>query len=49
VPEKPVAEGTLTAEADQITVEEGSGNKDEEDYTILSQKNLVTLTLVDPL
>jgi hypothetical protein len=38
VPEKPVAEGTLTAEAEQITVGEGSGNKDEEDYTILSQE-----------
>jgi hypothetical protein len=36
VPEKPIAEGTLTAEAEQITVGEGSGNEDEEDYTILS-------------
>jgi hypothetical protein len=36
VPEKTVAEGTLTAEAEQITVGEGSGNEDEEDYTILS-------------
>jgi hypothetical protein len=36
VPEKPVAEGTLSAEAKQITVGEGSGNEDEEDYTILS-------------
>ena len=36
VPEKLVVEGTLTAEAEQITVGEGSGNEDEEDYTILS-------------
>jgi hypothetical protein len=36
VPEERVAEGTLTAEAEQITVGEGSGNEDEEDYTILS-------------
>jgi hypothetical protein len=36
VPEKTVGEGTLTAEAEQITVGEGSGNEDEEDYTILS-------------
>jgi hypothetical protein len=36
VPEKPIVEGTLTPEAKQITVGEGSGNKDEEDYTILS-------------
>ena len=35
VPEKPIAEGTLTAEAEQITVGEGSGNEDDEDYTIL--------------
>jgi hypothetical protein len=35
VPEGPVAEGTLTAEAEQIAVE-GSDNEDEEDYTILS-------------
>jgi hypothetical protein len=49
VPEKPIAEGTLTAEAEQITVGEGSGNEDEEDYTVLSHKSLVTLTLVDPL
>jgi hypothetical protein len=34
--EKPVAEGTLTDEAEQITVGEGCGNEDEEDYTILS-------------
>jgi hypothetical protein len=34
--EKPVAEGTLTAEVEQIIVGEGSGNKGEEDYTILS-------------
>jgi hypothetical protein len=36
VPEKLVAESTLTAEVEQITVGEGSGNEDEEDYTILS-------------
>jgi hypothetical protein len=36
VPEKPVAEGTSTAEAEQIAVGEGSDNEDEEDYTILS-------------
>jgi hypothetical protein len=36
VPEGPVAEDTLTAEAEQITVGEGSDNEDEEDYTILS-------------
>jgi hypothetical protein len=36
VTEKPVAEGTLTAEAEQITVGEGSSNEDEDDYTILS-------------
>jgi hypothetical protein len=36
VPEKPVAEGTLNAEAEHIIVGEGSGNEDEEDYTILS-------------
>jgi hypothetical protein len=36
VPEKPIAKGTLTAEAEQITVGEGSGNEDEEDYTIPS-------------
>jgi hypothetical protein len=36
VPEEPIAEGTLTAEAEQITVGEGSGNEGEEDYTILS-------------
>jgi hypothetical protein len=36
VPEKHVAEGTLTAEAKQITVGEGSGSEDEDDYTILS-------------
>jgi hypothetical protein len=47
--EEPVAEGTLTTEAEQITVGEGSGNEDEEDYTILSPKNLATLNLVDPL
>ena len=35
VSEEPVAEGTLTAEAEGITVGEGSGNEDEEDYTIL--------------
>jgi hypothetical protein len=38
VPEGPVAEGTLTAEAEQITVGEESDNKDEEDSTILSPK-----------
>jgi hypothetical protein len=36
VPEGPVAEGTLTAEAEQITVGDGSDNEDEADYTILS-------------
>jgi hypothetical protein len=35
VSEEPVTEGTLTAEAEGITVGEGSGNEDEEDYTIL--------------
>jgi hypothetical protein len=35
VPEGPVAEGTLTAEAEKITIGEGSDNEDEEDYTIL--------------
>jgi hypothetical protein len=35
VSEEPVAEGTLTAEAEGITIGEGSGNEDEEDYTIL--------------
>ena len=35
VPEGPIAEGTLNAEAKQIVVE-GSENEDEEDYTILS-------------
>jgi hypothetical protein len=34
--EDPVAEGTSTAEAEQISVGEGSDNKDEEDYNILS-------------
>jgi hypothetical protein len=34
--EKPVAEGTSTAEPEQIAVGEGSDNEDEEDYTILS-------------
>jgi hypothetical protein len=38
VSEEPVAKGTLTAEAKQIMVGEGSGNEDEEDYTILSPK-----------
>jgi hypothetical protein len=33
---KPVAEGTLIAEAEGITVGEGSGNEDGEDYTLLS-------------
>jgi hypothetical protein len=36
VPEKPVAEGTSTVECEQIAVGEGSDNKDEEVYTILS-------------
>jgi hypothetical protein len=36
VPEGPVAEGTLTAEAEKITIGEVSDNEDEEDYTILS-------------
>jgi hypothetical protein len=40
VPEEPVAEGTLTAEAKQIAVEGGSDNEDEEDYTILSPTKL---------
>jgi hypothetical protein len=35
VPEQPVAEGTSTAEAEQIAVG-GSDDEDEEDYTILS-------------
>ena len=34
--EEAVAEGTSIAEAEQIAVEEGSENEDEEDYTILS-------------
>jgi hypothetical protein len=36
VPEEAVAEGTSIAEAEQIAVEGGSDNEDEEDYTILS-------------
>jgi hypothetical protein len=36
VPEEAVAEGTSIAEAEQIAVERGSHNEDEEDYTILS-------------
>jgi hypothetical protein len=36
VPEEAVAEGTSIAEAEQIAVEGGSENEDEEDYTILS-------------
>jgi hypothetical protein len=36
VSEEPIAEGTLTAEAKGISVGEGSGNEDEEDYTILN-------------
>jgi hypothetical protein len=36
VPEEAVAEGTSIAEAEQITVEGGSENEDDEDYTILS-------------
>jgi hypothetical protein len=35
VSEEPIAKGTLTAEAEGITVGEGSGNEDDEDYTIL--------------
>ena len=35
VSEEPVAEDTPTAEAEGITAGEGSGNEDEEDYTIL--------------
>jgi hypothetical protein len=35
VSEEPIAEGTLTAEAEGTAVGEGSGNEDEEDYTIL--------------
>jgi hypothetical protein len=34
--EEAVAEGTSIAEAEQIAVEGGSENEDEEDYTILS-------------
>jgi hypothetical protein len=36
VPKEAVAEGTSIAEAEQIVVEGGSENEDEEDYTILS-------------
>ena len=36
VPEEVVAEGSSIAEAEQIAVEGGSENEDEEDYTILS-------------
>jgi hypothetical protein len=36
VSEGPVTEGTLTAEAEQITIGLGSVNEDEEDYTIPS-------------
>jgi hypothetical protein len=36
VPEEAVAEGTSIAEAEQIAVEGGSENEDQEDYTILS-------------
>jgi hypothetical protein len=36
VPEEAIAEGTSIAEAEQIAVEGGSENEDEEDYTILS-------------
>jgi hypothetical protein len=36
VSEELVAEGTLTAEVEGISVGEGSGNEDEEDYTILN-------------
>jgi hypothetical protein len=35
VSEEPIAEVTLTAKAEEITIGEGSGNEDEEDYTIL--------------
>jgi hypothetical protein len=35
VSKEPITEGTPTAEAEGITVGEGSGNEDEEDYTIL--------------
>jgi hypothetical protein len=35
VSEEPVAEGTLTAEVEGITVGEGSDNEDKEDYTVL--------------
>jgi hypothetical protein len=35
VSKEPITKGTLTAEAEGITVGEGSGNEDEEDYTIL--------------
>ena len=35
VSEEPVAEGTPIAEVEGIIVGEGSGNEDEEDYTIL--------------
>jgi hypothetical protein len=38
VSEEPVAKDTPTAEAEGITVGEGSGNEDEEDYTILIPK-----------
>jgi hypothetical protein len=34
--EEPLAEGTSSNEAEQIAVGEGSDNKDEENYTILS-------------
>jgi hypothetical protein len=35
VSEEPIAKGTLTVEAEGITVGEGSGHEDEKDYTIL--------------
>jgi hypothetical protein len=40
VSEEPVAEGTLTTEAEGVTDEEGSGNEDKEDYTILILEKL---------
>jgi hypothetical protein len=48
VPEEAVAEGSSIAEAEQIAVG-GSENKDEEDYTILIQRNPATLNLVNLL
>jgi hypothetical protein len=48
VPEEAVAEGSSIAEAEQIAVG-GSENEDEEDYTILIQRNPATLNLVNLL